>query len=70
MEKRIRVISCTKKFFARKSLKVSLFRENNIVNAWYIAIYTNETFLIILQEVSLKYHKSGRSIMKFGFESI
>ena len=52
MEKRIRVISCTKKFFARKSLKVSLFRENNIVNAWYIAIYKNETFNIFYRKVS------------------
>ena len=59
-----------KKVFSGKSIKVSLFSTNSLLNIWYIAIYANETFLIILQEVSSKYHKIGRSIIKYGYESI
>ena len=58
------------KVFSGKSIKVSLFSANSLLNIWYIAIYANETFLIILQEVSSKYHKIGRSIIKYGYESI
>ena len=57
-------------FFFEKSLKVSLFSENNIINTWYIAIYKNETFDIFYRKVSSKYHKIARSIIKYGFESI
>ncbi len=56
------------KVFSEKSIKVSLFRENNILNIWYIAIYENETFEIFYRKVSSKYHKIARSIINFGFE--
>ena len=56
------------KVFCEKSIKVSLFRENNIINIWYIAIYKNETFEIFYRKVSSKYHKIARSIINFGFE--
>ena len=59
-----------KSFFSRKSIKVSLFRGNNILNVWYIATYKNETFGIFYRKVSQKYHKIGRSIIKYGYESI
>ena len=54
-----------KVFFVRK---VSLFRENNILNIWYIVTYKNETFEIFYRKVSSKYHKIARSIINFGFE--
>ena len=56
------------KVFCEKSIKVSLFRENNILNIWYIATYKNETFEIFYRKVSSKYHKIARSIINFGFE--
>ena len=43
-----------KSFFSRKSIKVSLFRGNNILNIWYFATYKNETFDIFYR----KYHRS------------
>ena len=66
----LHIYSRTKKFFSRKSIKVSLFRGNNILNVWYIATYKNETFDIFYRKVSQKYHKIGRSIIKYGYESI
>ena len=41
-----------------------------IVYICYTALYKNDTFSFILQEVSLKYHNIARSLIKFGFESI
>ena len=40
------------KVFLRKKSQSIIVWENDILNAWYIVIYENETFLIILQEVS------------------
>ena len=45
-------------FFMRKSLKVSFYEVVCIIYAWYVVRYRNETFLILLQEVSLKSHES------------
>ena len=59
-----------KKFFREKSLKVSSFWLNHEINDWYIIVYENDTFLISLQEVSLKYHKMDRSIIKTVIEDI
>lgn len=56
------------KVFSEKSIKVSLFRENNILNIWYIETYKNDTFEIFYRKVSSKYHKIARSIINFGFE--
>lgn len=56
------------KVFCEKSIKVSLFRENNILNIGYIETYKNETFEIFYRKVSSKYHKIARSIINFGFE--
>ena len=53
-----------KVFFVRKSLKVSFLRVDNDVIVWLIVRYKNETFLILLQEVSLKSH---RSIINYPF---
>ena len=53
-----------KSFFVRKSLKVSFLRVDNDVIIWLIVRYKNETFLILLQEVSLKSH---RSIINYPF---
>ena len=53
-----------KSFFVRKSLKVSFLGLDNDVIIWLIVRYKNETFLILLQEVSLKSH---RSIINYPF---
>ena len=41
-----------KSFFREKSIKVSLFRGNNILNIWYFATYKNDTFDIFYRKVS------------------
>ena len=56
-----------KSFFVKKSQSI-IFLEKNGVSVWYIIIYRNDTFLIILQKVSWKYHKCDRSIMKFALK--
>ena len=53
-----------KVFFVRKSLKVSFLRVDNDVIVWLIVRYKNETFLMFLQKVSLKSH---RSIINYPF---
>ena len=53
-----------KSFFYEKSIIVSSFCLDSDINIWRIIIYKNDTFLIPLQEVSSKYHKTDRSIMK------
>ena len=57
-------VQVKKFFFVRKSLKVSFLRVDNDVIVWLIVRYKNETFLILLQEVSLKSH---RSIINYPF---
>lgn len=53
-----------KVFFVRKSLKVSFLGVDNDVIVWLIVRYKNETFLMFLQKVSLKSH---RSIINYPF---
>ena len=41
-----------KKVFCEKKSQSIIVRQNIRLNTWYVVIYENETFLIILQEVS------------------
>lgn len=50
--------------FSRKKYQSLIFQENFSLYIWYITIYKNDTFLKIAREVSSKYHKIGRSIIK------
>lgn len=51
-------------FFHEKSLKVSFSQVNISLYIWYLTIYKNDTFQKKAREVSSKYHKIGRSIIK------
>ena len=53
-----------KNVFSRKKSQSLIFEENFSLYIWYITIYKNDTFLKIAREVSSKYHKIGRSIIK------
>ena len=51
-------------FFSKKSQSL-IFQVNISLYIWYISVYKNDTFLEKAREVSLKYHKIGRSIIKY-----
>ena len=53
-----------KNVFSRKKSQSLIFQVNISLYIWYITIYKNDTFQKKAREVSSKYHKIGRSIIK------